>query len=168
VSEINPELLRKDNETELQHHKRIIYGKLVDKTLSDEDYSDLSEVAYGQRLSSDVARREFYGSKQTLDIIDRTKLSELSDDNYVKEIEIKKRELATERQKLNATNVEYTRNIRQQSRFELYYENVRDAITTLPLPEFYPIITELENVKEYPKHNPAIIKSNTIDIIKSL
>jgi hypothetical protein len=71
------------------------------------------------------------------------------DNNYSKELEIQKREIAKERQKLYATKVEYGRDIRQQSRFELYYENVRDAITTLPLPEFYPIITELENIKEY-------------------
>lgn len=146
---INPELFRKENETELQHHKRIVYGKLVDKTLADEDYTDLSEVAYGQRLSSDVARREFYGSKQTLDIVDRNKESSISDSDFAKEIDIKKRELESERQKLNVTKVEYTRSIRQQSRFELYYENVRDVITTLPLPEFYPILSELESQKEY-------------------
>lgn len=146
---INPELLRRENETELEHHKRIIYGKLVDKTLSDEDYTDLSEVAYGQRLSSDVARREFYGSKQTLDIVNRDKESNVSEDSYIKEIELKKLELEKERQKLNATKVEYTRNIRQQSRFELFYENVKDAITTLPLPELYPVSCELEEIKEY-------------------
>ena len=61
------EIARQDNESRLDHHKRIVYGKLVDKTLSDVDYAELSEVVYGQQLSSDVARRMFYGSKRTLD-----------------------------------------------------------------------------------------------------
>lgn len=70
-------------------------------------------------------------------------------DNYFKELDVQKREIIKERQKLNATKIEYSRNIRHQSRFELFYENVRDALTTLPLPEFYPIDSELESIKEY-------------------
>ena len=31
---------RRNDETPLQYHKRIIYGKLVDKTLADIDYSE--------------------------------------------------------------------------------------------------------------------------------
>ena len=65
------DIKRKENETDLQYHKRIIYGKLVDKTLSDIDYSELSELAYGQAYSSDVARRMFYGSKRTLALMDK-------------------------------------------------------------------------------------------------
>ena len=64
------EIAKQDNESRLDHHKRIVYGKLVDKTLSDVDYAELSEVVYGQQFSSDVARRMFYGSKRTLDLIE--------------------------------------------------------------------------------------------------
>lgn len=125
---INPELYRKENETELQHHKRIIYGKLVDKTLIDEDYTDLSEVAYGQRLSSDVARREFYGSRQTLEIVDRNIENNISDDDYFKELETQKRELAKERIKLQTEKLEYSRWIREEARDELFEEKVIESI----------------------------------------
>lgn len=128
---INPELYKKDNESELEHHKRIIYGKLVDKTLVDEDYTDLSEVTYGQRLSSDVARREFYGSKQTLDIIEKDRLNNISDDNYIKEIEIKKRELEKERIKIQTEKLEYSRWLREEARDELITEKIIEAITSL-------------------------------------
>lgn len=47
---------KRDNESDLDYHKRIIYGKLADKTLGDIDYAELSEAAYGQQYSSDVAR----------------------------------------------------------------------------------------------------------------
>lgn len=140
--DINPDLLKRENETELQHHKRIIYGKLVDKTLSDEDYTDLSEVVYGQRLSSDVARREFYGSKQTLDVVDRDKLNSINDDNYFKELKIKKRELEKERMKLQTEKLEYSRWLREEARDELITEKIVKAInslTPLAIPEVIPV-----------------------------
>lgn len=30
---------RRDGESEFAYHKRLVYGKLVDKTLADEDYA---------------------------------------------------------------------------------------------------------------------------------
>lgn len=48
-------------------------------------------------------------------------------------------DLIKERQKLNATKTEYMRTIRQQSRFELFYENIKDAIQALPAPQFSPL-----------------------------
>ena len=68
------DISKRDNESDLDYHKRIIYGKLVDKTLGDIDYAELSEAAYGQQYSSDVARRMFYGSKRTLDLIESIQL----------------------------------------------------------------------------------------------
>ena len=64
------QVCRQQGETDLQFHKRLIYGKLVDKTLADNDYSELSELAYGQPYSSDVARRMMYGSCRTLQLLD--------------------------------------------------------------------------------------------------
>ena len=72
-----------------------------------------------------------------------------NEDDYFRELEVQKRELEKERQKLYATKTEYSRSIRQQSRFELFYENVKDSITTLPLPDFYPISSGLDSNMEY-------------------
>lgn len=49
-----------------------------------------------------------------------------------------KREIDKARQKLYATNIEMSRNLRQESRSELFYENVRNAIETLPMPRMEP------------------------------
>lgn len=46
-------LKRQPNETEAQYHKRLVYGKLVDKSLSNIDYTELSTYAYGKPYSSD-------------------------------------------------------------------------------------------------------------------
>lgn len=50
-------LERISGETALQHHRRLIEGKLVDKTLADYDYAELAPYVYGQDYSADVARR---------------------------------------------------------------------------------------------------------------
>lgn len=53
---------------------------------------------------------------------------------HLDDLDIKKRELEKERQKLYATKIEAHRNLRQESRSELFYENIRDAIEALPMP----------------------------------
>lgn len=64
-------LERLPGETSFQHHKRLIYGKLVDHTMSDVDYVQLAKSVYGVQYSSDVARRMMYGSCKTLQMLDR-------------------------------------------------------------------------------------------------
>lgn len=51
------------------------------------------------------------------------------------ELDKKRRELAKERQKLYATKLEYNRDLKHESRFELFYENIRETIEALPMPE---------------------------------
>jgi len=93
---VNPNISKLAGETDLQYHRRIVYGKLVDKTLSDIDYTELAEAIYGQPYASDVARRMFYGSKRTLDIISQTDISHDTPDDIAKQIA----DLKVERQKL--------------------------------------------------------------------
>lgn len=62
--------------------------------------------------------------------------SKMIDDQYANEIKLQKRELEKERVKLYSTKIEYSRDIRQQSRFELFYENVANEITVFDLPAF--------------------------------
>lgn len=58
-----------------------------------------------------------------------------SEDKYLEEIRRERHELEKERQKLYATKIEANRNLRQESRAELFYENIKDAINALPMPE---------------------------------
>jgi hypothetical protein len=102
VYNINPELYKRENETDFEHHKRLIFGKLIDKSLSDEDYSDLSEQIYNQRLSSDVCRREMYGSKYTIQLLERENLKlqltlKDKDNNINTDIEVAKSKYHNER-----------------------------------------------------------------------
>ena len=59
----------------------------------------------------------------------------VGDNQHLDEIRKATYELEKARQKLQATKVEWNRNVRQESRSELFYENIRDAIQELPVPE---------------------------------
>ena len=59
----------------------------------------------------------------------------VGEDKYLEEIKQAKYELEKERQKLYATKVESNRNLRLESREELFYENIRDTIQALPMPK---------------------------------
>ena len=60
------DLNRLPNETDYEYHKRLIYGKMEDKSLFEVDYSTLSELVYGEQYSNDFARKMIYGSYRTL------------------------------------------------------------------------------------------------------
>ena len=62
--------------------------------------------------------------------------SDDKEDDYSKELEVQRRQLEKERQKLYATKTEYSRQVRQQSRFELFYENVTRELNEYDVPEF--------------------------------
>ena len=93
------EITRRDNESELDYHKRLVYGKLVDHTLSDMDYAELSELMYGKRYSSDVARRMAYGSRYTLELLDSQRIDNVTKDNIASEINDKIIELQKQTQR---------------------------------------------------------------------
>lgn len=58
----------------------------------------------------------------------------VGDNAYLEEIKEATHKLEKERQKLYATKIEAARNLRQESRSELFYENIKNTIETLPMP----------------------------------
>lgn len=122
---------RQENETRFQHHKRLIYGKLVDHTLSDVDYSELAEEAYGQSYSSDVCRRMFYGSKRTLDLLEEEGLSNMSDNKVIDDLESKIIELKKERQKLSDERTAFNKVVREQARREELHEVLLESANSM-------------------------------------
>lgn len=136
---------KKNGESQLEYHKRLVYGKLVDKTLSDIDYSELSEYVYGKEYSSDVARRMMYGSKNTLDIIGDEMCSSLSDTDMLKELDRKKIELQKERQKYLDQRAAFNKDVRDRSRQEELNEIIENAVMYGDLPELNYEFMEIEH-----------------------
>lgn len=119
---------RNPQETELEYHKRLVYGKLIDRTLSDCDYSELAPMVYGQEYSTDVARRMFYGSCRTLQLMDAERESQMTDRRLLDELADKKAQIELERYKLQTEKAEYARWLREDARDELFMEKVIQSI----------------------------------------
>lgn len=145
---------RRNDETQLQYHKRLVYGKLVDKTLSDIDYSELAELAYGQSYSSDVARRMFYGSKRTLQLMENEQTSDIAENNLLSELDAKMIELRKERQKFYDQRNAFNKIVRERSRQEELNEILVDAVKSGDLPRL--------------NYEPAYIEPSTNDLLVSL
>ncbi|MEF9983711.1 MAG: hypothetical protein RR806_06175 [Oscillospiraceae bacterium] len=96
-------------------------AEILNKNLRDED-EFWNESAYRKKYQQAKCFYEEVFSKYT------------SENNYVKELQEKKDALQKERYKLQATKIETGRYNRQDSRFELFYENISNAIKRLPAP----------------------------------
>lgn len=145
---------KRTDETQLQYHKRIIYGKLVDRTLSDIDYSELSELAYGQSYSSDVARRMFYGSRRTLQLMEDEQAADIDNNNILSELDAKMIELRKERQKFYDQRNAFNKVVRERSRQEELNEILVDAVKNGNLPRL--------------NYEPAYTEPSTNDLLVSL
>lgn len=145
VGIINTE--RMQNESELDYHKRLIYGKIVDKTLSDVDYSELAELVYGQAYSSDVARRMMYGSRRTLELLDSERTDAVRDDDMLLELESKRIEIQKERQKFFDQRNAYNKILRERSRQEELNEIIVDVVRSgnLPSLEYTPCVNSVSD-----------------------
>lgn len=128
------QLQRQDNESLFEYQKRLVYGKLKDKTLADVDYTELAELAYGQPYSSDVARRMFYGSCRTFEAHDQEVVNSVGDATLLDELQNKMVELKKERQKFFDYRNALNKVIRERSRQEELNEILVGAIESGDLP----------------------------------
>ena len=124
-------LSRRDDESVAEHHKRLVYGKLVDRTLSEFDYTELSKYVYGREYAPDVARRMMYGSKNTLEIIEQENVDKIKDSTVAKDIDDKIVELRKERQKFYDQRREYNKMINADGRREHLYDRLASAADRL-------------------------------------
>ena len=120
-----------EQESKLEYHKRLVYGKLRDKTLADVDYTELAEFVYGQPYSSDVARRMLYGSRRTLDLLEEEGIKSVSDKDILDNIDKKMLELRKERQKFYDQRREYNKLVSIEGRQEHLYDSLIDAAYNL-------------------------------------
>lgn len=126
---INLERMR--DESQFDYHKRLIYGKLIDKTLADVDYTELAELTYGQSYSSDVARRMFYGSRKTLELLDAEELNGIEHTGLASELNLKMIELQKERQRFYDQRRELNKLVAEDARVEHLIDVFSAAAMTL-------------------------------------
>lgn len=124
------EYKRFENENEDSYILRICSMK-NERGWTWQDIADILNEALGHNFGESCYRKKV---QQFNKMLEANEATIFTDDEYLKKIQTEKMDLEKERQKLYATKVEMQRVVRQNSRFELFYENVRDAITALPMP----------------------------------
>ena len=142
------ELKKLETETEEQYLWKI--GQLVDSGKI-ESWASINEIV-NKELGIDEEkmrdessfRKRYQAAKKFYDGC----FSKMESEEYSDKLEKQCRELEKQRQKLYATKTEYTRQVRQQSRFELFYENVANEVKELIAPEFVGLDYSV-NDKEY-------------------
>ena len=141
-------LKQQQNETKLQYIKRIVEGKLTDKTI-DDDFVELYNLLFNKEISSTEARKRFYGIKDILEVVDDTDFEECDDiESKIEELESKRYSVEKERKKLQTTKLEYNKWLRENARDELITEQIVDAIKSLPELEVPNIIPCVKNKRE--------------------
>lgn len=125
------ELKKRENESAFEYYKRIVYGKLVDKTLSDLDFSEIAELLWGKAYASDVARRMLYGSRMTLDAISDDIAPEITESDVLDQIREQKEELQKERKRFQDQRREYNKILATDSRSENLYDELKEAAVKL-------------------------------------
>ena len=143
-------------ESNLDFHKRLIYGKMVDKTLADADYSELAPLVYGQEYSGDNARKMMYGSLRTLQLMDECEAEEFAEGDAValNKIELKQIELKKEQQKFYDQRNALNKLLRERARQEELNDILTSAVANGNLPEL--------------KYDPGMITYSDRDLLVSL
>lgn len=122
------DLNRRPNETPFEHHKRIVYGKLEDKTLSDYDYAELSDYMFGKHYAPDETRKRAYGSFYTLKLQEAEQKGKCKDKRLLSEIDEKLIELRKEKQKFFDQRNAFNKVVRERARQEELNEILTEAI----------------------------------------
>lgn len=148
------ELDRAPFESDFDYHKRLVYGKMIDKTLSDVDYVELSEAIYGKPYNSDSVRKMLYGSCKTLQLLDEHNQESVSSKEILDEIEMRRIELSKERQKLTDQRTAFNKIVREQARKEELAEILVETVGKGNLPEL--------------RYSPGDIRVSESDLLVSL
>ena len=151
------DLSQRLGESNADYHRRLVYGKLVDKTLSDVDYTELADALYGQAYAPDVARRMVYGSKRTLDAIAQDAEQNIKDEDTLSVLDAKRIELQKERQKFFDQRNAYSKLLRERSRQEELNEILTEAVKSGNLPQL-----DYQRVEIEPSDNDLLVSLNDI------
>ena len=137
------DIKRRENENKLSYFKRITDNRKE----YDLDYSEWCNLITNKEYSSDNARKAYYIVKPLLDNLDEEVINNIKDNDVLKDIEAKTRELRVLRKQVLAEKIELNRLDTKEGRFKNFYENIKDGIERLPLPKFENIAQEENNVE---------------------
>jgi len=122
-------------------YARRLTSALEDKTINYKQYGDLL-LGVDNVYSTENIRKFYYCFKKFLKNLDDS--AEITDIALAKELQEIKFETIKERKKIQTINIEYNKNAREEGRFELYLENIANAVKNLKPIEIKPITYKKE------------------------
>ena len=141
-------LMPKENESFVEYSARLYRSKDELNLGNNMNIYDIIKEMTGTKLSESSVRCPATNFNQGYACREK-EILENGNSAEIKKLEEKIEELDTARKKLQATKIEYNRNKTKDVRYELFYENIREAIETLPLPQFQEINDNKEACGEY-------------------
>jgi hypothetical protein len=131
--------LKRDEESDLDYIIRLVEGK-NDGTY-DIDYCELFKLGFGVEYASDNCRKMYYGLRMILPYfnVDRTK--NITSSEILTELDIKKLEIQKEKEKNRTIKLELNKMLRQDARFEMFLDEIRESIKKVEPPKFATIQT---------------------------
>lgn len=122
-----------------------IYNNKIDLGLTNRECADIINLELGTSYQESYLR----GIHKNYSIGYNECLENSSSDKEMDKLRQKELDIIKERKKLQATKTELTRSLTHESRFELFYENVKEAIETLPLPIFNTLSYKQDDMEDF-------------------
>lgn len=141
------ELKKRDSESKFEYIKRLVYGKLKDKTI-DNDFVEIAPYLFEVELSSCECRKRMYGVLNILEQLEGETFSNITDEKLLDELTMKTLELKKERQKNQTINAQINKNLRLVARNEMTQDLIMEAIEKLEPLIFPKLITRETNTQE--------------------
>jgi hypothetical protein len=89
--------LRRQGESDYEYILRLVEGK--SNNTYDIDYTELFKLAFDVEFSATECRKRFYGIKMLMPYLDDEKLKDISSDEILNKLEMKKLEIQKEKEK---------------------------------------------------------------------
>jgi hypothetical protein len=138
------ELNRKQDESFIDYCERLIDAK--ENNLIDTDKNEIWELLFGEKVSSDHARKSLVAVKKVISKIKSEGYEPISEEGVLKQIEIQKQELEKEKIKVRTEKLILTQALREEARFELFIEHTIDAIKSVKLININTNIINFQNL----------------------
>lgn len=129
------ELKRKENETELGYKARL-YREKLELGLNNKQINEIINKELNINLAESSNRCSATAYNQGWFEAIEKYANETSNDEYLKELEDKKREIEKERVKLRTEKIEYNKLLREDSRLEMLFDNFKESIKKIEIPDF--------------------------------
>ncbi len=128
---------QRNNENFLEYCDRLIEAK--ENNIIDIDKSEIWELLFSEKLSSDEVRKRLYGVKKVISKLKEEGYKNITEDDILRKIDLEKISLQKEKYKIQTLRLDLNRIIRESSRTELLYEEFILALKEcekIPLPQF--------------------------------